>query len=103
MTAFAALNATSPAALGGVISAGRDGNAIPYQATVSATISGASWAPGDTLFIRWNDSDDVGTDAGIAIDNLSMIAMVPEPSCGLLLGLGLIALSCAASADSRQR
>ena len=55
MTAFAALNATSPAALGGVTSAGRDGNAAPYKAAVSATITGINWAPGDTLFIRWND------------------------------------------------
>jgi hypothetical protein len=93
MTAFAALNATSPAALGGVTSAGRDGNAVPYKAAVSATITGISWTPGDTLFIRWNDFDDVGTDAGIAIDNLNMTATVPEPSCGLLLGLGFVALA----------
>lgn len=93
MTAFAALNATSPAALGGVASAGRDGNATPYMAAVSATITGVNWAPGDMLFIRWNDFDDVGTDAGTAIDNLTMIATVPEPSCGLLLGLGVAALA----------
>ena len=48
---------------------------------VSATISGLTWAPGDSLFIRWNDFNDAGNDAGVAIDNLSMIATVPEPSC----------------------
>lgn len=63
------------------------------MAPVSATITGVNWAPGETLFIRWNDFDDVGTDAGIAIDNLTMIATVPEPSCGLLLGLGVAALA----------
>lgn len=92
MTAFAALNATSPAALGGT-QAGRDGNAAPYKAAVSATITGINWAPGDTLFIRWNDFDDSGSDAGIAIDSLNMIATVPEPSGGLLLGLGFAALA----------
>ena len=60
---------------------------------MSATITGINWAPGDTLFIRWNDTDDTGTDAGIAIDNLSMIATVPEPSGGLLIGLGFAALA----------
>ncbi|HOX57291.1 MAG TPA: PEP-CTERM sorting domain-containing protein [Candidatus Paceibacterota bacterium] len=93
MTAYPALNATSPAALGGVASAGRDGNAEPYKAHVSATITGISWAPGDTLFIRWSDADDTGTDAGISIDNLTLVAVVPEPSCGLLLGLGVAALA----------
>jgi hypothetical protein len=91
MTAFTALNATSPATLGGT-QAGRDGNADPYMAHVSATITGILWAPGDTLFIRWNDKDDTGSDAGIAIDNLNMTAL-PEPSCGLLLGLGFAALT----------
>jgi hypothetical protein len=93
MTAYAALDATSPAALGGVTSAGRDGNATPYKALVSATISGINWAPGDALFIRWNDFDDGGTDAGIAIDNLSMVAAVPEPHFGVLLGLGFAAVA----------
>jgi hypothetical protein len=93
MTAFAALNATAPADLGGVTSAARNGNTAPYQAAVSATITGMSWAPGDTLFIRWNDTDNTGTDAGVGIDNLSMVATVPEPSCGLLIGLGFAALA----------
>ena len=93
MTTFAALDATSPAALAGATSVAQNGNLAPYQAAVSATISGISWAPGDTLFIRWNDYDDVGTDAGIGIDNLTMAAVVPEPSCGLLLGLGFAALA----------
>jgi hypothetical protein len=91
MTLNPALNATAPGALGGV-NTSRDGNSATYSAPVSATITGISWAPGDTLFIRWNDKDDSGSDAGIAIDNLSMIATVPEPTCGLLLGLGSLAL-----------
>ncbi len=92
MIAYAALNATAPGTLGGS-NVSRDGNADPYKAAVSATISGIRWAPGDTLFIRWNDKDDTGSDAGIAIDNLTMIATVPEPAGGLLLGLGFAALA----------
>lgn len=94
MTAYPALNATSPsfyASLNGGVSGFTDPstNMVP----VSATISGLNWAPGDSLFIRWNDTDNTGTDAGIAIDNLSMVATVPEPSGGLMLGLGFAALA----------
>lgn len=94
MTAYSALNATSPAFYAS-LNGGTGGftdpatNAVP----VSATISGLNWAPGDSLFIRWNDANDTGNDAGIAIDNLSMTATVPEPSSALLVGLGFAALA----------
>jgi hypothetical protein len=94
MTAYPALDATSPSfyaslngGLGGFTDPGT--NMVP----VSATITGLNWAPGDSLFIRWNDANDGGNDAGIAIDNLSMVAAVPEPSCGLLIGLGFAAVA----------
>ena len=95
MTAYPALNATSPSfyaslngGLGGFTDPGT--NMVP----VSATITGLNWAPGDSLFIRWNDANDTGADAGIAIDNLSMTATaVPEPSCVALLGLGITAVA----------
>jgi hypothetical protein len=92
MISYSALNATAPGSLG----PGNtyvNGNADPYMAPVTATITGISWAPGDTFFIRWGDENDGGSDAGIAIDNLSMIAAVPEPSCGLLGGLGIALLA----------
>ena len=88
MLSYAALNATAPASLGNA-NTSQDGNADPYKAAVEASITGISWAPGETLFIRWTDANDGGNDAGIAIDNLTMVARVPEPSCGLLAGLGL--------------
>jgi hypothetical protein len=94
MTAYPALDATSPsfyASLNGGLGGFTDPstNMVP----VSATITGLNWAPGDSLFIRWNDTNDGGNDAGMAIDNLSMVATIPEPSCGLLIGLGFAALA----------
>jgi hypothetical protein len=96
MTPFSGLDATAPAALAGAGTQGvlHDGNAAPWKDSVSATITGLSWAPNQTLYIRWNDADDSLADAGISIDNLTMTALVvPEPGCGLLLGLGLAALA----------
>ena len=100
MAAFPALDAFSPAS-NEIISVtdasnpvrARDGNSATYQQNVTATIQGLDWAPGQTLFIRWNDSDTGGFDAGIGIDNLTLVAAIPEPSCGALLGLGIAALS----------
>lgn len=59
----------------------------PTTAAVSFTISGLSWAPGQSLFIRWSDFNDVGNDAGLAIDNFTFNA-VPTPGSLALLGLG---------------
>lgn len=94
MTAYQALDATSPsfyASLNGGLGGFTDPST--NMVTVSATITGINWAPGDSLFIRWNDFNDAGNDAGVAIDNLSMVATIPEPACGLVLGLGLAALA----------
>ncbi|MCC5834664.1 MAG: hypothetical protein JJU20_08020 [Opitutales bacterium] len=41
----------------------------------STRISDIEWAPGETLFLRWNDFDQDGFDAGMAIDDLEMIAL----------------------------
>lgn len=88
MIAYAQLDAVAPGTLG-PSNVGVDGNASPNSAPVSATITGLNWAPGDTLFIRWQDANDTGNDAGLAIDNLSMVAVVPEPASALWVGLGL--------------
>jgi hypothetical protein len=96
MTAFSALNATSQSSFAS-LNGGLGGFNDPSTNTVSvsATISGLTWAPGDSLFIRWNDFNDAGNDAGVAIDNLSMTTtiVVPEPSSALLASLGFAALA----------
>ncbi|MBX7104277.1 MAG: hypothetical protein K1X57_09350 [Gemmataceae bacterium] len=51
-----------------------DGNAIANQSAVSATVSGITWAKGQTLAIRWDDVDDAGQDDGLAIDALTFTA-----------------------------
>lgn len=58
---------------------------------VTFTLSSITWADGATLFLRWTDVNDVGNDAGLAIDNFSLTA-VPTPGALALLGLaGLVA------------
>ncbi|HEX2839414.1 MAG TPA: hypothetical protein VHN77_14955 [Phycisphaerales bacterium] len=59
----------------------------PTTAAVSFTITGLSWGAGQSLFIRWSDTNDFGNDAGLAIDNFTFNA-VPTPGSLALLGLG---------------
>ena len=42
------------------------------RTAVSATITGLTWAPGQTLVLRWTDVNDGGNDDGLAIDDLSL-------------------------------
>lgn len=44
------------------------GNLVANQTAISANIS-LSWANGATLWIRWDDANDVGTDGIYSIDN----------------------------------
>lgn len=46
-----------------------DGNLATNQTVISATIPGLNWANASTLWIKWNDSDDAGSDGNYAIDN----------------------------------
>lgn len=59
----------------------------PNVAAVSFTISNIAWAPGQSLFIRWTDFNDVGNDAGLALDNFNFTAQVPAPTAAAALGL----------------
>lgn len=53
-----------------------DGNLPANQTTVNFTVTGISWAPGQTLWLRWSDANDPGNDDGLAIDNVSFSAAV---------------------------
>lgn len=72
----------SPVATNGPL----DGNANSIILTGSIPVS---LDPGQSLFLRWTDTNDTGSDAGLAIDNFS-ITGIPEPSTYMLLGLGLL-------------
>src|SRR4029077_6029693 len=44
-----------------------DGNDSANQILLSDTITGLSWAPGQTLFLRWTDLNETGNDDALAI------------------------------------
>jgi phosphatidylserine/phosphatidylglycerophosphate/cardiolipin synthase-like enzyme len=79
MNALPELDAVSPGALTLVLATNgddppraRDGNSEEFRTSVAAEISGLDWQPGQTLFLRWNDRDDGGFDAGFGIDDLTI-------------------------------
>lgn len=68
-----------------------DGNLPQNRSHVLASLTGLNWQPGESLWIRWQDPDNLNRDAMFGIDNLSVVGMgapVPEPATLLLLGAG---------------
>ena len=72
-----------------------NGNLAANQAARSFTFAGINLAVGSSLYLRWQDVNDVGNDAGLAIDNMTISATaVPEPtSAGLLALTGVAGLA----------
>jgi hypothetical protein len=68
-TSVTSLDITSLQA--GTATGSLDGNDASNQSSLSATIT-ASVADGQEIWIRWVDSDDTGSDHGLAIDNFSI-------------------------------
>ena len=67
---FTALNFNSPNISGG---AALDGNLAANQLLLTnVVLNGVTVAPGQEIFLRWRDVDDTGSDAGMAIDNLTV-------------------------------
>ena len=86
-TIFSALNIVGPAPVPS--NGALNGNDPANQLSLSGvTLSGVALAPGETLFIRWQDTNETGNDAGLAIDNFALGAAVPEPQTWALIGLG---------------
>lgn len=53
-------------------SAGMDGNLPANQVSISDSIQSINWNNGDTLWIRWLDPNNFGTDGLCAVDNFSL-------------------------------
>lgn len=51
-----------------------NGNSPENQTTVQFTISGIDWKNGEQLLLRWDDTDETGSDDLVAIDNFSFTA-----------------------------
>ena len=84
------LNFTTPVFT--VTASSVDGNAAANRQTLTATITGINWLPGTDLWLRWNDPQRLGNDHGVAIDDLSFSAAVPEPTCVGVLAVGMIGM-----------
>jgi hypothetical protein len=74
-TPLAALDLTMAGGTTGVL----DGNLAANQVNRSATVSGLNIPDRGSIFLRWQDVDETGNDAGMAVDNFSVTAFVPEP------------------------
>jgi len=65
-----------------------DGYLAENQVPLSGTITGLSWLPGQSLVLRWTDTNNSGFDDGLAIDNFTFVA-VPEPTSLAIAAVGL--------------
>ena len=74
MTAVSALDVVGPAPVSS--NGALDGNNAANQAAVSFTINGLSVPAGSSIYVRWSDTNETGSDAGLAIDNFSFSATV---------------------------
>lgn len=76
-TGVTAMTFTSPTV--GSTAAALDGNANANRAPLSGTITGITWNAGQTLVLRWNDTNDSGNDHALAIDDFSFTTPDPAP------------------------
>jgi hypothetical protein len=56
-----------------------DGNDSANQAAFANVSIPITLAPGESVFIRWQDFNDAGSDAGLAIDNLTITGVGTTP------------------------
>ena len=95
ITPGGSFNWTSPVT--GATAAPVDGNVAGLVTGVGGTVTGLTLNPGDTLWLRSVETNDVGNDHGLAIDNFSFSDSdsAPTPEGGstfVMLGLSLCGL-----------
>ena len=73
-TNVAALNFMSPGNACLTVAGATNGNSAACRTTIGATITGLSVNPRASIWIRWVDIDNPGSDDGLAIDNVSVSA-----------------------------
>ena len=92
VTPGGSFNFSSPVFTNTAGGAAVDGNGAGKVTGVGGTVA-TTWAAGSTLWLRWVELNDVGSDHGLAIDNLSFsVSAVPEPTTYALLLAGLAAV-----------
>ncbi|MSU31451.1 MAG: PEP-CTERM sorting domain-containing protein [Pedosphaera sp.] len=70
---------TSP--INSTLTARVDGNTARLSPNHGCSIDNLTWERDQTLWLRWTELNDLGTDHGLAIDDLQFSASsVPEPS-----------------------
>ncbi len=53
------------------------GNNIENRKAVSFLLDGLNWEDGTTLYLRWTDMDNGGSDAGLSLDDFSLVEGEP--------------------------
>lgn len=79
----------------GATAAAVDGNTAGLVSSLGGSVTSLGWAPGQTLWLRFTERNDVGNDHGLAIDNFSLSVVasaVPEPGSLALLMAGVAAV-----------
>lgn len=93
-TNVSALDFTSPQHTS--TAAAINGNLAANQTALNQMVNLSSlWTSGSSLWIRWTQIDNSGTDHGLAVDDLSFTSRanpVPEPASMAALGLGALGL-----------
>lgn len=89
LSATSGLIATTAGDITGTAPVTTNGAAYTNLGTGTVTITGINVPVGGSIFLRWQDNNDLGNDAGLAINNFTFSAtQVPTPGAMGLMGLG---------------
>jgi MYXO-CTERM domain-containing protein len=94
LTSVGALSFANPNNQAAPTEVALDGNLAGNQVSVSGSVVGLTWGPGQTLVLRWAMSEGSGQDNGMGIDDFEFTAnVIPEPATWTMASLGLLALA----------